>query len=335
MPISKFRAAIAVFLVGFALGISVFAASRLFVRSVLNGDAIHAAEELAGRVGQHRATGAGTALSAIVRYTHFDLDGNLVESAEPSGKGATQSELSEEEKARIADLAVRGGSVIESTSLLSGLLGLPNSAIKKVVVPVVVDGTVAGSLLVEVDQTQALASLTRAFSIVAMVTIGLAALAVISIALIVTRGRGFREKKVFDPGSVARDPLTGVPTRAGFERILDDVVERATEADRQVLLMIVGIDRFSGVNAIWGHAVGDKVLKLAAERLRAIADGPGGVSRVAGDEFALIVEGEAAHGTRQLADQIREAVGDPVRSRRQVDHRQRLHRRRALPDQRR
>ena len=50
MSIPKFRAAIIVFIVGFALGVSVFAATRLFVRSVLNGDALQAARELGAEV---------------------------------------------------------------------------------------------------------------------------------------------------------------------------------------------------------------------------------------------------------------------------------------------
>ena len=50
MTVSKLRAAFVVFLIGFALGVSMFAASRLFVRSVLSADATAAAAELASRL---------------------------------------------------------------------------------------------------------------------------------------------------------------------------------------------------------------------------------------------------------------------------------------------
>ena len=61
--------------------------------------------------------------------------------------------------------------------------------------------------------------------------------------------------------------------------------------------MIVGLDGFRAVNDIWGHAVGDEVLRLTAERLKPFASGPVSVARIAGDEFALVVEGEATQAT--------------------------------------
>ena len=222
MPISKLRAAVIVFLVGFALGISVFAASRLFVRSVLNGDAVLAARELAANLAAHKPIGASGALSSVVRYTYFDRDGNVIDAATPGQTGTEQPEMSADERAGITGLAAKGGAVLEDVPLLPSLLGLADSAVKRVAVPVVANGEMIGSLFVEVNQARALASLTRAFSVVAMVTIGLAVLAVIVVAFVVTRGRGFRERKVFDPSVVARDPLTGVPSRAGFVEVLDD-----------------------------------------------------------------------------------------------------------------
>ena len=65
MTIPKYRAAIVVFLVGFALGLSVFVASRLFVRAILSGDAIAAAEELASQLAQGKNPEAGASLSTV------------------------------------------------------------------------------------------------------------------------------------------------------------------------------------------------------------------------------------------------------------------------------
>jgi diguanylate cyclase (GGDEF)-like protein len=110
---------------------------------------------------------------------------------------------------------------------------------------------------------------------------------------------------------VARDTLTDVPERSGFSEILNDAVERAAEADLQVLLMIIDLDRFRSVNGIWGHHVGDKVLKMAAERLRSFATTPAGIGRISGDEFALIIEGDLAPSARQVADKIRSAISAP------------------------
>jgi diguanylate cyclase (GGDEF)-like protein len=310
MTIPKFRAAIVVFIIGFALGLSVFVASRLVVRSVLSADAVAAAEEVAAQLAKNNAVEATGTLSSVVQYRYFDGDGNVVASESP--KGAAELPLmSDSDRDRLTNIALRRGSVIDDTPLLPSLFGLTD-AVKWVIVPVVADGKAVGTLLAEVDQTHSIEALTRAFSVIGMMTVGLAVLAVIAVAFVVTRGSGFgRQKRAFDASTLPRDPLTDVPTRTGLTAALEDAVERATEADQQVGLMIVGLDGFRAVNDIWGHAAGDEVLQVAAERLRAFASGPVGVARVAGDEFAVIVEGDATQTMHKIADEIREAIGAP------------------------
>lgn len=310
MTIPKFRAAIVVFLIGFALGLSVFVASRLFVRSVLNSDAIAAAEEVAAQLAKNVDVESTGALSSIVRYKYYDRDGKVVASDAPNG-AAEQPALSEAERNRVTNLASTSGSVIDDAPLLPSLFGL-SDAVKWVVVPVRSEGETHGTLLAEVDQTRSLEALTRAFSVVGMVTVGLAVLAVISVVFVVTRGAGFgRQQGAFDASMLPRDPLTDVPTRSGLTAALEDAVARAAEADQQVGLMIVGLDGFRSVNDIWGHIAGDAVLQEAAERLRPLASGPVGVARVAGDEFAVIIEGDDTQSMHKIADGIREVIGKP------------------------
>ena len=85
MTIPKFRAAIVVFIIGFALGLSVFVASRLVVRSVLSADAVAAAEEVAAQLAKNNAVEATGTLSSVVQYRYFDGDGNVVASESPKG----------------------------------------------------------------------------------------------------------------------------------------------------------------------------------------------------------------------------------------------------------
>ncbi len=310
MTIPKFRAVLVVFIVGFALGLSVFVASQLFVRSVLNGDAIAAAEEAATQLAQNKTIESSGAFSSIVRYTYVDTTGNVIASGAPNAGGAA-TKLGEIVRGRLGDLALQHGAVIDDMPLLPSLFGL-SDAIKRVIVPVLAEGKPVGTLLVEVDQTRSLEALTRAFSVIGMVTVGLAVLAVIVVAFVVTRGSGFgRQGRTFDPRTLPRDPLTDVPTRSGLTATLEDAVGRASESDQQVGLMIVGLDGFRAVNDIWGHAAGDVVLQMAAERLRPFASGPVGVARVAGDEFAVIVEGDATQSLHKIADDIRQAIGEP------------------------
>ncbi len=76
-----------------------------------------------------------------------------------------------------------------------------------------------------------------------------------------------------------QDPLTGVGSRARFERLM--------QSDRYDALLLIDLDRFKQVNDTLGHGPGDQLLKLAAKRIiRAIrSDDP--IVRLGGDEFAI------------------------------------------------
>jgi len=312
MTLPKLRAAIIVFLIGFALGLSVFAASRLFVRSVLTADAISAAQELAGRLANGAPVEAAGTLSSIVRYTYFDTRGTIAEPRVLGDPARARPSLGAEQVAVLRDAALERGGAVAHAPMLTSLLGLAEPAVRAVVVPVASGDRLLGSVLVEVDQELALQSLTRAFSVIGMVTVGLAVLAIMAIAFVVTRGRGFAtERKAFDPDALPRDPLTELCTRRGFREALEHAVEQAGETDQQIGLVMVDIERFRAVNDIWGHAVGDEVLRLVAERLTPFAAGRASIARIAGDEFALVVEGDATLSMRQLAGRVRDSLAAP------------------------
>jgi diguanylate cyclase (GGDEF)-like protein len=311
MTSPKLRAALVVFFVGFSLGLSVFAASRLFVRSVLTADAVAAVQDLAGRLARGEPVEAIGTLSSIVRYTYADRAGSIVESRVLGASGEARGTLPYAERLGLS-LSALERTTVSHAPILPSLLGLSEPAVRAVAAPVAAEDRLIGTVLAEIDQTLALQSLTRAFSVIGMVTVGLAVLAIIAIAFALTRGRGFvPERKVFDPSRMLRDPLTGAATRAGFLEALDNAVTGAAEADQQVGLMVVDLDRFRAVNDIWGLAIGDDILKLAVERLRTLVLGPAAVARIAGDEFALIVEGDDAHSMRRLAGRIQKALSAP------------------------
>ena len=308
MNVRKLRAASLVFLVGFALGLSVFAASRLVVRSVLSADAAGAAAELAA----HLAAG-GTAeignLNAVARYAYFDPAGDLVETGPRNAGGAEFSGAELNAARAAAGEALVSGIKLEQAPLAPILLGFAEPAVDSVSVPVAVEGQTIGSLYVEVDQTLALNSLTRAFSLIGIATIALAVLAMAIILLAAARSLGQRGR--FDPAGLPRDRLTGLPTREGFVAALGHAVDHAKKTDAQLGLMIVNLDGFRTVNDVWGHSAGDQVLKAAADRLRPFAAGAC-LSRISGDDFALLVDKDAnSHGLRQLAAKIQAAVGAP------------------------
>jgi diguanylate cyclase (GGDEF)-like protein len=108
------------------------------------------------------------------------------------------------------------------------------------------------------------------------------------------------------------DVLTGLPNR----RLLVDRVEQALAAARRgkhVAVMLLDIDYFKSTNDKFGHAAGDELLCVVAERLRACVRETDTVARLGGDEFAvLLADGEGGTDTAVVANRILEAIRRPT-----------------------
>lgn len=87
-----------------------------------------------------------------------------------------------------------------------------------------------------------------------------------------------------------RDALTGLYTRAEFERMLGAQVAEANRRESSLALLYVDLDRFQGVNDSHGRAAGDKVLQAAAQRLQDNSRDSDLVARLQADEFVLMLE---------------------------------------------
>ncbi len=118
-----------------------------------------------------------------------------------------------------------------------------------------------------------------------------------------------------------RDSVTRLPNRRHFRREADRIIEDFDPQARATLLFI-DLDHFKMVNDTLGHAIGDHLLEMVADRLRRIAinaratTGPAEpgplVARLSGDEFTLFVP-HIAHSTAALevAHGLSTALSDP------------------------
>lgn len=83
------------------------------------------------------------------------------------------------------------------------------------------------------------------------------------------------------------DPLTGVGNRARFQRFLDQPDE-PTQDDVGALILF-DMDEFKRLNDWWGHSAGDACLAAFGERLRNAFPEAQLISRIGGDEFAVLL----------------------------------------------
>ncbi len=101
------------------------------------------------------------------------------------------------------------------------------------------------------------------------------------------------------------DPLTGLPNRAMFLDRCRDALIAAHQRDTAFAILQADLDGFKAVNDRHGHAAGDLLLKIVAERLAGCVRGHDIVARQGGDEFALLLP---AVGKAEIAQQIAERI---------------------------
>jgi diguanylate cyclase (GGDEF)-like protein/PAS domain S-box-containing protein len=86
------------------------------------------------------------------------------------------------------------------------------------------------------------------------------------------------------------DPLTDLPNRLLFTDRAEQALASAQVHKRGCALLLLDLDHFKIINDSLGHNVGDQLLKLVGERLKALF-GPGvTLARLGGDEFAVLAE---------------------------------------------
>jgi diguanylate cyclase (GGDEF)-like protein/PAS domain S-box-containing protein len=125
----------------------------------------------------------------------------------------------------------------------------------------------------------------------------------------VTREHAITERLAY---SASHDELTGLLNRSSFmERLASALIRRA--AGEVVGVVFLDVDRFKTINDSLGHAMGDRVIRSVASRLRE-AGGPSvTLARFGGDEFvAFTVVDAEADGVGELAGRLAHSLEDPL-----------------------
>lgn len=104
-----------------------------------------------------------------------------------------------------------------------------------------------------------------------------------------------------------KDSLTGLPNRAAFIERLD--ARLALPSTGQAALLYIGLDHFKTVNEAMGHHIGNQVLNVAAQRIRADVGQRALLARLGGDQFCVAID--VPDRAETLAQQVLDALAKP------------------------
>lgn len=105
------------------------------------------------------------------------------------------------------------------------------------------------------------------------------------------------------------DSLTGLPNRRRLTEIFTQELHEANLRHGTVALCFIDLDGFKGINDSHGHAVGDAVLKIISQRLKATVREHDTIGRLGGDEFVAVLRDVE---DSDVFSRILEAVRKPI-----------------------
>ncbi len=109
----------------------------------------------------------------------------------------------------------------------------------------------------------------------------------------------------------SHDVLTGLANRALFDEILNHQLAICRRTQSNLAIIYIDLDGFKPVNDIHGHATGDDVLCMVAERLKGAIRESDMAARLGGDEFALILQQTGLAAAQKVAQKLIGALSAP------------------------
>ncbi len=104
------------------------------------------------------------------------------------------------------------------------------------------------------------------------------------------------------------DPLTGLLNRNALAKDLKKEIARAKRYKFPVAIFMADIDHFKNVNDVYGHLVGDSVIKITAKLIQEGVRESDSVYRYGGEEFLALLPHINCDQAEKFAERIREKI---------------------------
>jgi diguanylate cyclase (GGDEF)-like protein len=108
------------------------------------------------------------------------------------------------------------------------------------------------------------------------------------------------------------DDLTGLANSRYFHTRLGEEIGRADHDGTELSMLFIDLDRFKGVNDMYGHLAGSWTLQKCGRLLAENAPPAALVARYGGDEFVVLLPGADLARAAQTAETLRKAIAEAI-----------------------
>ena len=104
------------------------------------------------------------------------------------------------------------------------------------------------------------------------------------------------------------DPLTGIANRMIYEQHIELICQRVRDEAAESCLLMLDIDHFKQINDRFGHAAGDRALRIVADQLKARLRADDLLARYGGEEFVVVLSGTNGDAGLRVANTLRTCI---------------------------
>jgi diguanylate cyclase (GGDEF)-like protein len=110
------------------------------------------------------------------------------------------------------------------------------------------------------------------------------------------------------------DSLTGLANRRAFLNDADALAERRAKGGEPLAVLLADLDRFKTINDRFGHAIGDRVLRVFADTISRTLRAQDVSGRLGGEEFAILLPQTNAADAARVAERIRRSFSEDAKT---------------------